>query len=258
MSFESQTVSVRNGMFQVEMRRAGKGDPLVFLHGAGGQAEWDPYFDMLAERSTVYVPSHPGWAGSTGIEHIDGVEDMAVFYLDLFDALGLSSVNLMGSSLGGMFAAEIAARDHAYVRKLVLCNPVGIWLDEAPVLDFFTVPMDELMKALYYTPPELPPPPTDPKAAATMLIERAKAMGSTGKFLWPIPDRGLKKRIHRIKAPTLIVWGEGDGLISAAYGPEFQKRIPGSKLVVIPKAAHLPMVEQPEAFVGAVTAFLEA
>src|SRR3989304_2114460 len=132
MRYETKRLSVRDGMFQVEMRPAGKGAPPVFLPGAGGQDAWDPFFDLLAERYTVYQPFHPGWSRSTGLEHLDDVSSMAVFYLDLFCALGLASVNLVGASLGGMFAAEIAAMAPSYVRKLVLCEPAGPRLDEAP------------------------------------------------------------------------------------------------------------------------------
>lgn len=263
MSFETQTVSVRDGMFSIEMRRAGRGDPLVYLHGAGGQDAWDPFFDSLAQRFTVYQPFHPGWRGSTGLEHIDDVRDMAVFYLDLFDALGLASVNLVGASLGGMFAAEIAAMDSSYVRRLVLCQPAGLWLDEAPPPDFFIMTPEELQRALFFQPPSLPtqPPaaemtPDQRAEAARAALERTKALAATTKFTWPIWDKGLKKRLHRIKAPTLIIWGENDGLIPPVYGPEFQRRIPGSRLALIPKAGHLPMVERPEEFVSLVTEFL--
>src|SRR5262249_34904969 len=98
--------------------------------------------------------------------------------------------------------------------------------------------------------------PEDREAQAKAMLAREKAMSATGKFIWPIPDKGLKKRIHRIKAPTLIVWGEKDGLIPTVYGPLFQKSILGSQLVTIPNAGHVPMVEQPDAFLQAVTSFL--
>ena len=109
MPFKDETVSVRDGMFSVHIRRGGSGEPLVFLHGAGGQGAIEPWMETLAQKYDVIVPEHPGWGESTGIDHLDDVIDMALYYHDLFDALGLASVNLMGGSLGGMFAAEIAA-----------------------------------------------------------------------------------------------------------------------------------------------------
>jgi pimeloyl-ACP methyl ester carboxylesterase len=261
MPFKDETISVRDGMFSVHLRRGGSGDPFVFLHGAGGQAAIEPWMETLAERYEVIVPEHPGWGSSTGIDHLDDVIDMALFYHDLFDTLGLASVNLAGGSLGGMFAAEIAALAPSYVRKLVLVDPAGLWLDEAPMADFFIMTPQELGKAIWADPeaaaarmPQIDPEDREAQAKAT--LTREKAMSATGKFIWPIADKGLKKRIHRIKAPTLIVWGEQDGLIPPVYGPLFQKSISGSKLVTIPNAGHVPMVEQPDAFVKAVSDFL--
>ncbi len=149
MPYTQQTVSVRNGMFNVSLRRGGSGVPLVYLHGAGGQSDWEPFLEMLSQDFDVIQPSGPGWPGSSGLEHLDDVVDMALFYLDLFDALGLSHVNLVGASLGAMFAAEIAALGGGYVDKLVLSEPAGLWMDEHQPLDFFVVPPDELMQAMF-------------------------------------------------------------------------------------------------------------
>jgi pimeloyl-ACP methyl ester carboxylesterase len=262
MSFEQQTIPVRNGMFNISLMRGGKGDPLVYLHGAGGQSEWEPFLEMLSQDYDVIVPAGPGWPGSDGLEHLDDVVDMAVFYLDFFDALGLSTVNLVGASLGGMFAAEIAALGTSYVRKLVLSEPAGLWLDDHQPLDFFVAPQDELMKALYVDVDAAAarrkgPDPEDKEALARANLSRQMAMAAASKFVWPIWDKGLKRRIHRIKAPTLIVWGEHDGLIPPVYGPEFQRLIPGSRLEVIPDTAHVPMSERPKEFVRVVSGFLK-
>jgi pimeloyl-ACP methyl ester carboxylesterase len=265
MTYDRQTVSVRDGMFNVSLMRggpSGKDAPLVYLHGAGAQSDWEPFLDMLAQDFDVIVPAHPGWPGSEGLDHLDDVVDMALFYLDFFDALGLSSVNLVGASLGGMFAAEIAVVGGAYVEKLVLSEPAGLWLDEHPTLDFFVVSPDELMRALYVdveaaTARRPAPNPEDKEAFAKANLDRQMAMAATSKFVWPIPDKGLKRRIHRIKAPTLIVWGEQDGLIPPVYGKEFQRLIPGSRLEVIPETAHVPMSERPEEYVRVVSEFLK-
>jgi pimeloyl-ACP methyl ester carboxylesterase len=260
MSFETQMTSVRNGAFQVETRKAGSGEPLVFLHGAGGNAQLDKGMEMLAEHYTVYAPSAPGWDGSEGIEQIDDIIDMAMFYSEYFDAMGLTSFNLVGASMGGMFAAEVAAIFPQYVKKLVLLAPTGLWSDEIKTPDFYTMGDDELMHALFVNPPTIPPPPENPDEATRqmmmqMMLSRARAMASSTKFLWPIWDKGLKKRIHRIKAPTLLIWGDSDGVNPPAYGPVWQKSIAGSKLVNVAKAAHVVSVEQPDEFVKLVTGF---
>jgi pimeloyl-ACP methyl ester carboxylesterase len=262
MNVETQMVPVRDGIFNIEVQSAGHGEPLVFLHGGTG-ATWRPFLDDLTQDFSVYQPSHPGFGASTGLEYLDDVVDMAVFYLDLFDALGLQSVNLLGSSLGGMFGAEIAALGGSYVRKLVLQAPVGLWRDDAMPPDLFTMTPDEIARATYFdaeaSQARLPQPdPNDKQAMARATIERQKALQTTGKFIWPIWDKGLKKRIHRIKAPTLLVWGEADGLVPPVYGEEFKGRIPGSRLVVIPQAGHVPMFEQREAFVSLVREFFQS
>jgi pimeloyl-ACP methyl ester carboxylesterase len=261
MALKEQKVSVRNGMFNVTVYRGGSGDPLVFLHAAGGQRPDEPFLDLLAQKYELIVPIHPGWPGSDGLDHLDDVIDVAVYYGDLFDTLGLESANVMGSSLGGMFAAEFAALNRDYVRKLVLHSPAGLWLDDHPYLDFFAAPQDVMMKALYVDPDKVMASmpqvdPEDKEAVAKATLDRAMSLAATGKFIWPIWDKGLKKRIHRINAPTLLIWGDQDGLNPPVYGPHWQKQIAGSKLVTISGAAHAAMTDKPEEFVQAVTDFL--
>jgi hypothetical protein len=142
----------------------------------------------------------------------------------------------------------------SYVNKLVLQAPAGLWLDDAIPPDSFTMSPDEITRAAYYDPDaaqaRLPAPdPDDKEAIAKATFERQKAGIATAKFIWPIWDKGLKKRIHRIKAPTLLVWGESDGLVPPIYGEEFKRLIPGSKLVIIPKAGHVPSFEQRDEYV---------
>lgn len=262
MALKEEKVSVRNGMFNVTVYRGGSGDPLVFLHAAGGAMVRDGgYLDLLAQKYDLIVPVHPGWPGSEGLEHLDDVIDMAVYYGDLFDTLGIESAHVMGSSLGGMFAAEFAALNRQYVRRLVLHSPAGLWLDEHQPLDFFAAPQDVVMKALYTDPQKIMASmpqvdPEDKEAVAKATLDRAMSMAAAGKFIWPIWDKGLKKRIHRINAPTLLIWGDKDGLNPPVYGPHWQKLIPGSKLVTIEGTAHVPMAEKPEEYVKAVSDFL--
>ena len=138
MPLTEEFVSIRGGMFNVRLRHGGSGEPLVYLHGgtggSGAPSATRTFLDDLADHYEVFVPTHPGWSPSTGIEHIDGVIDMALFYHDFFDALGLTSAHVVGTSLGGMIAAEIAAINGSYVRKLVLAAPAGIRRRELPYL----------------------------------------------------------------------------------------------------------------------------
>ncbi|MCI0849711.1 MAG: alpha/beta fold hydrolase [Chloroflexi bacterium] len=258
---ESRTVSVRNGLFKIDVPQQGSGEPLLFLHGSGGLHDGE-YLNLLAQTFTVYAPSHPGFGASEGIEHIDDIIDFALYYHDLMDELGLESAHIVGHSLGGMIAAEIAALCPHRVRRLVLANPVGLWRDDDPVLDFITMPADKLMPYILHDPEsdamkEAFPAPEGRDAIMEAMFERMKSFTTAGKFLWPIPDRGLKRRIHRIQSPTLIVWGESDRLVPPSYAEDFRAGIKNSRVVILKEAAHMPMFEKRDEFVSLVTEFLQ-
>ena len=149
-----------------------------------------------------------------------------LIYDEILDALKVSSVPVVGTSFGGMMACELAAHRPDRISKIVLLDPIGLWRDDAPVAPYMLMPPEKLLATLYKHLDSEPVQkaikmPDDPKEAATLVADLVWALGATGKFVWPIPDKGLKKRIHRIKADTLIVWGEDDALISSIYAKEF-------------------------------------
>jgi len=257
MALDQISVSIRNGKFTTAMQRTGRGEPLVFLHGAGGPMAGAPFLDDLAKRFTVYAPAHPGFGAGQGIEHLDDILDFALYYLDFLEEIGVEKPHLVGHSLGGMLAAEIAALAPHLLSRLVLVCPAGLWLDPVPIPDFFTFSPEQLVRTALHDPKGpvgkmLLAQFQDPNLA----LESYRCLASAGKFLWPIPDKGLKKRIHRVKVPTLVVWGASDGLIPTAYADAFHAAIPGSRVTILNGAGHLPMLEQREAFVEAVTSFL--
>ena len=259
---EEKTVSVRQGMFETKLRTAGSGEPLLFLHGAGGLRGWDPFLAELAKQFTVYAPAHPGFETSSGIDHIDDVIDMVVYYNDFLDALGLDATHVVGHSMGGMFAAELAALSPHRVQRLVLANAVGLWIEAQPVADFFAMTPEQLGIALWHDPNSevakaMMAVPQDEQAQLEAYLLRAQHLATAGKFLWPIPDRGLKKRIHRIKARTLILWGQSDGLVPVAYAQAFQQHIPGARITIMPRCGHMPMHEDTAGFVQAIADFLQ-
>jgi pimeloyl-ACP methyl ester carboxylesterase len=259
MAVEAQPVSVRGGMFNPPVYRAGSGAPLLALHHAGGHGgRFGPEYEALAGHYEVVAPVLPGWDDTPGLDQIDDVHDMTVFLQDLVDALGLTSFNLLGHSLGGMFAAELAAARPDLVRKLVLVAPVGLWMDEAPVTDFFAVLPQDLPGVVFGDPAfaaqvQLP---SDPDELAQMLYLQMANFAAAGKFMWPIPDKGLKKRLHRISAPTLILWGDQDRLAPPAYGPLFATKIARSQLATIAGAGHMLPIEKPAEYLAEVRAFL--
>jgi pimeloyl-ACP methyl ester carboxylesterase len=257
MAVEQVAVSIRSGKFRTLMQRKGHGDPLLFLHGAGGPMIGAPFLDDLAEHFTVYAPAHPGFGAGQGIEHLDHVLDLARYYLDFFDEVGIERPHLVGHSFGGMLAAEIAALAPHLPNRLVLVCPAGLWLDAAPMPDFFAFSPEQLVRSAVHDPRGpvgrlLLARSRDPNLA----IESHRCLASAERFLRPLPGQGLKNRIHRVRAPTLVVWGASDGLIPPVYAEAFHAAIAGSQVTILGGAGHLPMLEQRRAFVEAVTTFL--
>jgi pimeloyl-ACP methyl ester carboxylesterase len=243
---------------------AGEGKPVVFLHGAGG-LKWDPYLEELAKEYKVYAPYFPGSEGTKRSIELDlrNLWDLVLYYCDLLDALGLESVDIIGHSFGGMLAAEIASTDPKRVKKLILISAAGLWNEEYPIqLSTLTSPPQEMLPKLFYdvnsslaqaavTMPE------DPEERMKAVLEQQIVLAEMLGYLWPIPDKGLNRRLHRIRANTCIVWGEKDGLIPVRYAYDFQKKIPGSKVEIIANASHLPQLEQLSSVLNITSSFLK-
>jgi pimeloyl-ACP methyl ester carboxylesterase len=259
-----KSIPIRHCNFEAKIKTAGSGPPLVYLHAAGGPI-WDDFVEGLTERFTVYAPHHPG-TGETVRESIYAVEslwDLVLIYDEIFDALGLKSVPLIGTSFGGMMACELAAHRPDRVSKMVVLDPIGLWRDDAPVAPYMVMAPDTLLATLYKHLDSTPvrkviKMPEDPKEAAVVIADLVWALGATGKFVWPIPDKGLKKRLHRVKADTLIVWGEDDALVSAVYAKEFAARIARARVEIIKDCGHVPQVERLDVLGPMVADFLAA
>jgi pimeloyl-ACP methyl ester carboxylesterase len=255
-----QQVAVRDGAFDTEVWEAGTGAPLLYLHGEG-RPSWGPFLDALAERHRVIAPLHPGYGSSTGTEQLQDVPDLVYYYLDFLDTLGLRGLPLVGHGLGGMIAAELAAVQPDRFTALVLVAPLGLWIADDPVTDFFATPPAQLAALLYHdtTSPAAQAAARVPTEGDEMIeyhVERAKSLATAAKYLWPIPNRGLAKRVHRISAPTLIAWGASDKIASPRYAEAFGRQIKGSRVEIVPEAGHLPHEEQPARLDALVSSFL--
>jgi len=257
----SQTLSLRDGRFQVHYWTRGRGAPVLYLHGWMGMHEWPAWLDPLADRFRIVAPQHPGYGLTTGLEHLDDVIDFALYYLDLADALGLERPALLGHSLGANVALEMAALSPCSVGKLALVAPTGLWDEANPVADIFAMTDRDRDQMMWHNHDQaqakglVQVPETDDEKRRSAL-DRTRALAAAAKFLFPIPDRGLKKRIHRVKAPTLLLWGAADRVVPPGYGKLFQQHIPSSQVVVVPEAAHMPHLEQPGKVLEAVGRFL--
>lgn len=257
-------VPVANGRIDLRVQVKGSGDPIVYLHPAGGMS-WDPFLDGLAADHTVYAPELPGtsMADPNAIHLIDDVFDLVLVYEEAVRALGLTGATVIGQSFGGMLAAELASWFPSLFARVVLIDPAGLWLPEiAYGLDAVMAgPPQAIPGALFHDPGcpgarALFTPPADPVDAVEGAARLVWAIGCAAKFVWPIPERGLHKRLHRLSAPTLVVWGEQDGLIPVAYAHEFGRRIADSQVLTVPECGHVPQVEQPEITTRAVREFL--
>ena len=256
------TVPVRGGKFQIRLVEGGTGDSLLYLHGEDGFSGWTPFLDQLARRFHVFAPAHPGVAGSQGLEHLDDLWDLVLLYEELVQALGLDRIGAIGHSYGGMLAAELAAHRPDKVTALVLMDSLGLWLDETPVADFFVLTPAERAESLWYDPEceaakAALAQPQDPEEKMESDLSRTEALAAVGKFVWPIPDRGLNKRIHRITMPTLLLWGDSDGMVPLDYARAFQRLLPNSSLKVIDQCGHSPQEERPNEALAAVVDFLQ-
>lgn len=259
--YQEKTVPVRGDKFNIQLVEGGAGSNLLYLHGAGSFSGWTPFLEGLAQRHHVYAPAHPGVARSEGLEHLDDLWDLVLFYEELMQALGLEQTDVIGHCYGGMLAAELAAHRPDRVRRLVLVGSLGLWLEEAPIADFFIFTLSERAKALWYDPSSdaakaTLAQPEDPAARMEADLARTQTLAAIGKFIWPIPERGLAKRIHRITMPTLLLWGDSDSVVPPAYGKAFEQLLPNASLKVIKQCGHLPQQERPEEFLDAVLGFL--
>jgi pimeloyl-ACP methyl ester carboxylesterase len=259
---EERHVTVWGGRLELSVLVAGTGPPLLYLHPAAG-LHWSPFLDHLAGHRTVYAPRVPGTTPGRPdvIGAVDDLWDLVLAYEELVQSLELERPAVVGESFGGMLACELAAHFPSLFSRLVLFAPIGLWLDEHPVANWLAAAPEELPALLFHDPDGEAARaalalPEDPEAAIAAIAATTWALGCTAKFVWPIPEKGLAKRLHRITAPTLVIWGGQDALISSAYAPEFGRLIAGSQVEVLDACGHIPPAEQPEQTVALVGDFL--
>jgi len=256
---DMQTMKVGPEQREVWYYRAGQGEPLLYLHNMLGLQGFEPALARLAESFDVIAPFAPGWGPAKDQlpEFDEGPLDLTLHGCDVLDALGVERAHVVGVSIGAWMAAELAAIEPTRVARLVLVNPLGLWLDDGGGEDPFAQHPGFPSQALF----------TDPDGRKRHLIEgRDKvdahvdellSLRASAKFLWPIPDTGVKRRLPRIKAATLVVTSDGDVVVPACYGPAWRDAIAGARLTTLAGAGHLAELEQPEAFANTVRAFLE-
>jgi len=260
-----QKAQTASGSFVVEgtridMIERGAGQPLLFLHAENGIEPAAAAIDGLAKAAHVIAPTHPGFGRSELPKGMRSVDDLSYFYLDLLDQLDLSDVTLVGVSFGAWIAAEIAVKSMARLSRLVMANAVGVKIgdrESRDIADIFALTEQEYLEIAYNNPNvgrrDFKSLPNGEARAAV------RAREATARFAWSpyFHNPRLKSRLHRIRIPTLFLWGVHDRMMSEAYGRAYCALIPGARFESIARAGHFPHQEQPAEFAERVLAFME-
>ena len=259
MKYQEDFVDVRGT--RIQLLRGGSGSPLLYLHGAGGEVAWLPFFDSLAKDFTVYIPAHPGFGRSDGYDKIDTIHDLVFHYVDLMDTLGIEQPFVVGFSLGGWLAAELGVHHPNRIRKLVLIDAVGLKVEDAPTADIFAPSPAEARQLFFHDfeselaktfVPDVPSP--------EMLEMVLRAREATARVGWNpyLYDPRLRERLYRITVPTLLIWGDTDRVVSLRHADAYKQGITHSRLSEIEKCGHCPPLEEPAETAQLIASFLKS
>jgi pimeloyl-ACP methyl ester carboxylesterase len=261
MTVSTTTIQLGRGFQPNPVLVNGRGTPVVYLHGLLGQ-RWDPFLEGLSATHRVFAPANVGSDEPEELQAVDGMHDLMIYYDEVFEKLGITQFDLIGHSFGGMVAAEFAAMRPDRVRKLVLIDPLGLWRDDAPVGDHLLVTAkqqtefllgdasSEAVRARLAL-------PEDPAENVKLALKRITSMASVTHFIHPIPERGLNRRIHRIQAKSLIVWGANDTFVPKIYADDFATLIPAARVEIIEGAGHEPQFDKCEEVLALVNTFID-
>lgn len=246
------TVTTSAGQVPVTIDERGSGRTVLLLHGGAGPASVSAFADLLAERTgtRVMTPVHPGFGGTPRPTTLSTVAGLAEVYAGLLDTLDLDDVTVIGNSVGGWIAAELALRHSPRVARIALVDAVGIDVPGRPVADFFALTPDQIAEHSYYDPSKavIPDPATLPQAAREVLLGNRAALAIYGGDM---TDAGLLTRLHSIDVPALVIWGEADRIADPDYGRAYAAAIPGARFVLLDRTGHVPQIETPETLLDA-------
>jgi len=255
---EAPTSTIMINGSRIELIDRGRGRPILFLHPHVGLDQSTPVLDLLADGGRLIAPSHPGFGHSERPAGIATVDDLAYFYLDLMDALDLRDALVVGVSLGAWIAAAIAVKSTARMARLVLANPVGIKVGDREtrdILDIFAMQEGEFLDKAFADPAA---GKRDYRAMTDDEVTvAARNRETTALYTWSpyMHDPKLKGRLHRIRVPTLVLWGGADRITSPDYGRAYAAAIPGARFALIERAGHFPHLEAPDEFAARTLAF---
>ena len=261
MTETANGISVRVGGITAKCAAFGSGPPLLYLHGAFGYAEPPPFLRELADSYSVYAPTHPGFEGDDGLDGIEDLLDLTLYHAELIEALGLERPHVVGHYNGAMTAAEMAVLNSGSLGKIVLAAPAGLWRDDNPGVDYNATPITETRQILFADPDsaiarDMFPTPQDDEEMGWQIIHRVQSLAAVGKFLWPIPDKGLERRARRIKSPALIGVGGEDKIVPPEYADILADAIPNSRSATFAGGGHMFPFELPSEFARTIREFL--
>jgi pimeloyl-ACP methyl ester carboxylesterase len=246
---------------ELEMFERGQGAPILYLHGGGGIGRDGPFLDLLGRERRVIAPSHPGFGKSSLPDWLDSVDDIAHVYLELMDRLDLARADVVGFSIGGWIAAELATKAPERLSRLVLIGPVGVKTgkpDKLDIPDIFAMPREKLDRLRFHDPG---------KNAADLAVLPddelhivARNSETLALLTWEpyMHNPKLNHRLHRVNVPVLFLRGASDGIVSAEYLERYAALLPQARIETIAEAGHLPQVEQPATTAAKIMQFLRS
>ena len=252
---------IQIGDVSLEVLIAGDGPPLLFLHGGDYFAQHRVFFDRLARRWRVVAPRHPGFGNSERPEGFRTVNDLAYLYLDLLERRDFGKPTLVGASFGGWIALEICIRSCEAIDRLVLIDSVGVKFggrEERDIADIYALSSDELLRRSFFDPVRMAPDYA--RLSDDELNEIARDRQATALYGWRpyMHNPGLRQWLHRVRVPSLVIWGENDGIVTPDYGRKLSRSLPDARFETISKAGHYPQIERPDEVADAINQFARA
>ena len=256
--FYTEPSRLQVGDLEVAYRRKGSGEPVVFLHGAGSTRMWLPFYERLSQSVDLIAPEHPGFGDTEFPEWLDGFDDLVLHYRAFFDELALERLHLVGFSLGGWIAAELAIFYPERLKSLTLITPAGLHLPETPLVDIFAMPPEQIPDLLFngnVTPfVDYLPDPT----SLDDIVHAFGEMGTLARLIWsPRFDPKFERRLPSVRVPTLVVGAEDDWLVPNAHADRWAEILPDARLERIPGTGHGSIMQEPDRAADVILGFIE-